>query len=155
MEPAELQQIALWSGLIRDSVAVISLIFAVWSYRRNAASQIRSAEAQVQLSALGTLQHYLDLAVAHPDLASPDADQPMDARYAWFAAQALNTAQTLRALVGHQEDWQRAIDAIVRQHRPYLRSGNFVCSDFSPEFVGYLRARVVGLRCADLTEPHA
>jgi hypothetical protein len=105
-------------------------------------------EAQVQLLALGTLQHYLDLAVAHPDLASHDGAQPVDAQYAWFAAHALNTAQTLRTLVGRQPDWQRSINAIVRQHRSYLRSGAFVCDDFSPEFLSYLREKVPDVRCA-------
>ncbi len=150
MEPGTLQQIAPWTSVILATAAVSSLLFAVWSYHRNAQAQIRIAEAQVQLSALGMLQHYLDQAVAHPELASRDDDGPIDARYAWFAAQALTTAQTLRTLVGHQEDWQRAIDAIVRQHRPYLRSGAFVCDDFSPEFVSFLRAKVADLKCADI-----
>ena len=145
-----MQKAAPWTSIILAAATVFSLFFAVWSYRRNADTQIRLAEAQVQLSALGILQHYLDLAVAHPELASPGDDQPIDARYAWFAAHALTTAQTLRVLVGQQEDWQRAINAIVRQHRPYLTSGAFVCDDFSPAFVGYLREKVADLRCADV-----
>ncbi len=102
----------------------------------------------MQLLALGTLQHYLDLAVAHPDLASRDQSQVVDTQYAWFAAQSLTTAQTLWLLVGRQPNWQRSINAIVRQHRSYLRSGRFVCGDFSPAFVGYLRTRVADLKCA-------
>ena len=147
MKPGTLQQIAPWTSVVLAAAAVISLLVAVWSYRRN-------AEAQIQLLALANLQHYLDLAVAHPELASRNDDQPIDARYAWFAAQALTTAQTLRTLVGHQADWQRAVNAIVRQHRSYLRSGAFVCDDFSPEFVGYLRERVADLRCADPGDDH-
>jgi hypothetical protein len=105
-----------------------------------------------QLLALGTLQHYLDLAVAHPDLASRDDRQPVDARYAWFATQSLTTAQTLWLLVGRQASWQLSINAIVRQHHSYLRSGVFVCDDFSPEFVRYLRTRVADLKCASLND---
>ena len=142
-----LQQIAPWTSVVLAAAAVISLLVAVWSYRRN-------AEAQIQLLALANLQHYLDLAVAHPELASRNDDQPIDARYAWFAAQALTTAQTLRTLVGDQADWQRAVNAIVRQHRSYLRSGAFVCDDFSPEFVSHLRERVADLRCADPGDDH-
>jgi hypothetical protein len=83
-----------------------ALLWGVWTYKRN-------GEAQVQLLALGTLQHYLDLAVAHPDLASRDDSEAVDPRYAWFAAQSLTTAQTLWLLVGRQENWQRSINAIV------------------------------------------
>lgn len=154
MESGTVQKITQWTSVALASAAVISLLFAVWSYRRNTEAQIRVAEAQVQLTALGILQHYLDLAVAHPELASREDDQPIDARYAWFAAHALNTAQTLRILVGQQEDWQRAINAIVRQHRSYLRSGAFVCDDFSPEFVRYLREKVADLGCADGGDEH-
>ena len=68
------------------------------------------------------------------------------------AAQALTTAQTLWTLVGHQGEWQRAINAIIRQHRSYLRSGAFVCDDFSPEFIRHLRERVADLRCADVRD---
>ncbi len=149
MSASLLQAIALWAGIVLAIATVVSLVFAVWSYNRNAAAQVRSAEAQVQLLALGTLQHYLDLAVAHPDLASRSSDQPVDAQYGWFAAQALSTAQTLWTLVGQQGEWQRAINAIIRQQRPYLRSGAFVCEDFTPEFVRYLRERVADLRCAE------
>lgn len=145
MELGTLQHVALWAGMVMAATAVSSLLWAVWSFSRNAG-------AQVQLLALGNLQHYLDLAVEHPDLASRDDDQPIDARYAWFAAQALTTAQTLRTLVGHQADWQRAINAIVRQHRSFLRSGVFVCDDFAPEFVRYLRERVPDLKCAEFSD---
>ena len=126
--------------LIGTAGTVAALLWGVWTYKRN-------GEAQIQLLALERLQHYLDLAVKHPDLASPDESQSVDARYAWFAAQSLTTAQTLWLLVGRQPSWQRSINAIVRQHHSYLRSGAFVCDDFSPDFVGYLRTRVAELKC--------
>lgn len=142
MDASVFQLIAVLASVVLATATVFGLLWGVWTYKRN-------GEAQVQLLALGTLQHYLDLAVAHPDLASRDERRPVDARYAWFAAQALTTAQTLWLLVGRQENWQRSINAIVRQHGSYLRSGAFVCDDFCPEFVGYLRTRVAGLTCAD------
>lgn len=145
MEPGILQQVAVWATLVIAATAVVTLLVGVVNYRRN-------AEVQLQLLALGILQHYLDLAVAHPDLASRDDDQPIDARYGWFAAQALTTAQTLRSLVGHRAEWHRAINAIVRQHRSYLRSGAFVCADFAPEFVSYLRGKVADLKCAEVSD---
>jgi hypothetical protein len=144
-----LEVIPLLGSLIVAVSMLASVLFAVWSFRRGQEAQLRAAEAQLQLLALSTLQHYLDLAVAHPRLASPGDDRPIDAGYAWFAAQALVTAQTLQALVGQQESWQRAIDSIVRQHRAYLRSGAFVCADFTPEFVRYLRTKVADLACAE------
>jgi len=136
-----LQQMALWATVVVAVSGATTLLIGVRNYNR-------TAEAQVQLLALGTLQHYLDLAVAHPELASRDKDQPVDAQYGWFAAHALTTAQTLRLLVAQQADWQRSINAIIRQHRTYLRSGAFVCEDFTPEFVRYLRDRVEDLKCA-------
>jgi len=141
LDISTLQYLALWAPLVVTVATVATLLWGVWTYRRN-------ARAQIQLQALSTLQHYLDLAVARPDLASRHEDQPVDAPYAWFAAHALVTAQTLWTLVGAQAEWQRAINAIIRQHRPYLRSGAFVCDDFAPEFVSYLRQRVAGLKCA-------
>ena len=149
MDSATIQLIAVSASVVLATSTVISVSLAVWSYRRTAAAQVRNAEAQFQLLALSTLQHYLDLAVAHPELATRADDQPVDASYAWFAAQAMTTAQILRELVGNQADWERSINAIVRHHRSYLRSGAFVCDDFSPAFVSYLRERVPGLSCAD------
>jgi hypothetical protein len=140
-----LQHFALWANIVLAVSTVAALLWGVWTYRR-------SAQAQVQLLALGTLQHYLDLAVAHPDLASRRDDQLVDPPYGWFAAHALATAQTLWTLVGHQVEWQRAINAIIRQHRSYLCSGAFVCDDFAPEFVRYLRQRVAGLKCTEVTD---
>ncbi len=144
-----LQRVALGAPIVIGLSAAISLLFGVWTYNRNAKAQMENAKAQVQLLALGSLQHYLDLAVEHPDLASRGNDQPVDPRYAWFGAEALTTAQTLLLLVGQQADWQRSINAIIRQNRPYLRSGAFVCDDFEPGFVSYLRGRVPTLKCAE------
>ncbi len=141
MEISTLQYVTLWAPVVVTVSTVATLLWGVWTYRRN-------ARAQLQLQALSTLQHYLDLAVARPDLASRHEDQPVDAPYAWFAAHALVTAQTLWTLVGEQAEWQRAINAIIRQHRPYLRSGAFVCEDFAPAFVRYLRQKVADLKCA-------
>lgn len=138
-----IQQLALWSSIVMATVAVATLLIGFWNSNRN-------AEAQLQLLALDSIQHYLDLAVEHPDLASRDSDQPIDAQYGWFAAHALTTAQTLWILVGNQVDWQRSINSIIRQHQPYLRSGAFVCDDFAPEFVSYLKEKVANLRCAEL-----
>ncbi len=69
-----LQQLALLAGIVVPAATVISLVWAVRTYRRN-------AQAQVQVWAHGTLQHYLDLAVAHPVLASRDNEPPIEPRY--------------------------------------------------------------------------
>jgi hypothetical protein len=132
-------------ALLASISSMCALLWGVWTYKRN-------SERQVQLLALETLMHYLDLAVAHPDLASRDECQSVDVRYAWFAALSLTTAQTLWLLVGRQPNWQQSINAIVRQHHSYLRSGAFVCDDFSPDFVSYLRTRVRELKCAESTD---
>jgi len=143
MDPGTVQLVAVLASIVIAAGTAGALFWGVWTYRRN-------GEAQVQLLALGTLQRYLELAVAHPDLASREDGQLVDVRYAWFAAQSLTTAQTLWLLVGGQEIWRRSIDAIVRQHHSYLRSGAFVCDDFAPEFVSYLRTRVADLNCAQI-----
>jgi hypothetical protein len=143
MDLGVVQLIPVLASVVMTAATVAGLLWGVWTYKRN-------GEAQVQLLALGSLQHYLDLAVAHPDLATRGDSDAVDVRYAWFAAQALTTAQTLWMLVGHQATWQRSINAIAREHRSYLRSGAFVCTDFSPDFVSYLRTRVADLKCAEL-----
>ena len=68
-------------------------MFGVLTYQR-------SAVEHRQAAALTMLQGYLKLAVEHPDLASRHPDQPVDARYEWFATHALFTAETLWSLVG-------------------------------------------------------
>jgi hypothetical protein len=138
-----LQAGALAASMIVAAAATVTLLFGIWNYNQN-------SNAQVQALALGSLQHYLDFAVEHPDLASRQEEQRVDARYAWFAAEAINTAQTLWRLVGAQPDWQRTIRAIIRQHGSYLRSGAFVCDDFTPGFIDYLREKVPQLKCAEL-----
>jgi hypothetical protein len=118
-----------------------SMVFGVLTYQRSAAEQR-------QVSALGVLQEYLKLTVEHPDLASRSDDQPVNARYGWFATHALFTAETLWGLVGNDPRWERAIVSILRQHRGYLEQGVFTCGDYSPEFVKYIRTRVPALKCA-------
>ncbi len=145
MSSGLLQLLPIVSGSVVALSTVAALLWGVWTYKRNAASQ-------VQLLALGALQHYLDLAVAHPDLASRDEGEPVDSRYAWFAAHALATAQTLWTLAGRDENWRRPVNSIIRQHRAYLRSGVFVCGDYSPDFVSYLRSRVSDLQCAQASD---
>jgi hypothetical protein len=46
--------------LIGTAGSVAALLWGVWAYMRN-------AEAHIQSLALERLQHYLDLAVKHPD----------------------------------------------------------------------------------------
>ena len=85
MDSSTLQYVALWAPVVVTVSTVATLLWGVWTYRRN-------AQSQMQLQALSALQHYLDLAVARPDLASRPEDHPVDAPYAWFAAHALVTA---------------------------------------------------------------
>lgn len=118
-----------------------SMVFGVLTYQRSAAEQR-------QVAALGVLQEYLKLAVEHPDLASRGHEQPVDSKYGWFAMHALFTAETLWGLVGTDPRWERAIDAILRQHSGYLEQGVFPCGDYSREFVKYLQTRVRALKCA-------
>ncbi|MCC7021298.1 MAG: hypothetical protein IT338_00640 [Thermomicrobiales bacterium] len=141
MDAAMLQLIGIGAGVISALAFILTFIFGVYQFTRSARSQLQS-------TAFGVLQHYLDHAVARPDLATRAADQPVDLQYGWFAAEAMVTAQTLWQLVGKQPDWRRTIDAIIRNHVTYLRSGAFVCDDFAPEFVTYLRRRVPDLNCA-------
>jgi hypothetical protein len=117
-----------------------SMVFGVLTYQR-------SAVEHRQAAALSMLQEYLKLAVEHPDLASPGPDQPVDARYEWFATQALFTAETLWGLVGEDPRWQRAIDSILREHQHYLVQGAFPCGDYTPAFVTYIQSRRPALKC--------
>ena len=117
------------------------MVFGVLTYQRSA------SEAR-QAAALGMLQEHLKLAVEHPDLASRGPDQPVDARYEWFATHALFTAETLWGLVGSDARWERAIDSILGQHRAYLGQGSFACADYTPGFVTHIQNRIPELKCA-------
>ena len=118
-----------------------SMVFGVLTYQR-------STREHRQAAALTMLQEYLKLTVEHPDLASRRPDQPVDARYEWFATHALFTAETLSDLVGNDPRWQRAIDSILRQHHAFLTQGAFPCGDFTPDFVKYIQGRVPEMKCA-------
>lgn len=140
-DAARLERWAHYSTILAAAVTAGSMVFGVLTYQR-------SASDQRQIIALGILQDYLKTSVEHPDLASQDRNQPVDAKYLWFATHALFTAETLWGLVGTDPRWQRAVDSIVRQHRGYLVQGVFACDDFTPEFVDYVRQRVPDLKCA-------
>ena len=135
------QRQAHFATIFGALVTAGSMVFGVLTYQRSAAENRQSAS-------LSMLQAHLKLAVEHPDLATRRPDQPVDARYEWFATHALFTAETLWGLVGNDLRWQRAIDSILRQHRGYLVQGGFACGDYSPDFVNYLHTRVPELKCA-------
>ena len=135
------QRQAHFATILGALVTAGSMVFGVLTYQR-------SAVEQRQAAALGMLQQYLELAVAHPDLASRSPDQPVDAKYDWFATHALFTAETLWGLVGDDSRWERAIDAILRQHRGYLTRGGFRCGDYTPGFVKYAQKRIPEIKCA-------
>ena len=135
------QRQAHFATILGALVTAGSMVFGVLTFQRSAAEHRQAAS-------LGMLQEYLKLAVEHPDLASRVPDQPVDARYEWFATHALFTAETIWNLVGDDSRWQRAVDSILRQHRGYLVQGGFACGDYTPDFVTYIRIRVPELRCA-------
>ena len=138
---ARRQRQAHFATILGALVTAGSMVFGVLTYQR-------SAREHRQAASLGMLQEYLKLAVEHPDLASRRHDQPVDARYEWFATHALFTAETLSGLVGDDPRWQRAIDSILRQHHGYLTQGGFPCGDYSPDFVKYIQSRVPEVKCA-------
>jgi len=87
------------------------------------------------------------LSVEHPELASRESSQPMDARYSWFATHALFTAETLWTLVGSDKKWQNTITFVLHQHRGYLEGGALSCDAFQPEFMRYMKGNVPELKC--------
>ncbi len=135
------QRQAHFATILGALVTAGSMVFGLLTYQRSAADHRQAA-------ALGMLQDYLKLAVEHPDLASRGRDQPVDARYRWFATHALFTAETIWDQVGEDARWERAIDSILRQHADYLTQGNFPCGDYTPGFVKYVTSRVRDLKCA-------
>jgi hypothetical protein len=141
LSQARRQRQAHFATVLMALVTAGSMVFGVLTYQR-------SAREQRQAASLAMLQEYLKLAVEHPDLASRQPDQPVDARYEWFATHALFTAETLSGLVGDDPRWQRAIDSILRQHRGYLIQGVFHCGDYTPDFVKYVQDRIPEVKCA-------
>ena len=142
MTESKLQRWTQYAAILVAVVTASSMIFGVLTYQRSAADQREAA-------ALSILQDYLKLSIEHPDLASRDRGQPVDAKYQWFATHALFTAETLWRLEGEDEKWRKAIDSLLRQHRGYLGQGVFPCGDFMPDFLNYVRKRVPELKCAE------
>jgi len=130
----------LWPPVLAALVTSFSVIFAVVTYTRG-------VHEQRQAAAIGILQEYLKLSVDHPDLASRDSSEPVDAKYGWFATHALFTAETLWTLVGSDDKWQNTITFVLRQHRGYLEAGVLSCDAFQAEFVEYMKARIPELKC--------
>ncbi len=116
------------------------MVFGVMTYRR-------TANEQRQSMALGVLQDYLKVAVEHPELASFEDGEPIDLRHAWFAANALFTAQTLWKLQGHDPRWERIIKAIIRDHAIFLERGTLACDEYEPEFIKYIDSNVPAMKC--------
>ena len=85
------QRQAHYATILGALVTAGSMLFGVLTYQRSAAHQRQAAS-------LGILQDYLKMAVEHPDLASRDPGQAVDAEYEWFATHALFTAETLSVL---------------------------------------------------------
>ena len=139
------QRQAHYATILGAVVTAGSMVFGVLTYQRSAAESRHAA-------ALGMLQEYLKLAVEHPDLASRAPDQPVDPRYEWFATHALFTAETIWTLEKTDPRWASSVDAILRQHRGYLTTGAFPCSDFTPAFVAYARSRMPALACAPVSQ---
>jgi hypothetical protein len=141
LSEARRQRQAHFATILGAVVTAGSMLFGLLTYQRSAADQRQTA-------ALGVVQEYLKLAIAHPELASPSPGQAVAARYTWFATHALFTAETLWGLVGDDSRWLRTIGSIMRQHRAYLMQGVMNCGDFRADFVDYVKSQIPELRCA-------
>jgi hypothetical protein len=141
MTGATAVQLTRWAPVLAAFVTTASMIFAVTTYWRG-------AREQKQASAINILQDYLKFSVDHPELASRDANAPTDARYEWFAAHTLFTAESLWTFVGDDERWDKTLDVLLRPHRAYLQEGAVRCEAFQPGFLQYLKSRFPNLNCA-------
>ena len=109
MTESKLDRWTQYAAILGALVTAGSMVFGVLTFRR-------TSEEQRQSMALGVLQDYLKLSVEHPDLASFEEGERVDIRHAWFAANALFTAQTLWKLQGDDPRWERIIKAIIRDY---------------------------------------
>ena len=141
MSAAKLDRWTQYAAILGALITAGSMIFGVLTFRR-------TSEEQRQSMALGVLQDYLRLSVEHPDLASFEDGERVDVRHAWFAANALFTAQTLWRLQGDDPRWERIIKAIIRDFARYLQRGNLACDEYEPEFIDYIKTNVPALKCA-------
>ena len=141
MTETKLDRWTQYAAILGALVTAGSMVFGVLTFRR-------TSEEQRQSMALGVLQDYLKLSVEHPELASFEEGERVDIKHAWFAANALFTAQTLWKLQGDDPRWERIIKAIIRDHAIFLRHGNFACDEYEPEFINYIKTNVPALKCA-------
>ena len=141
MTPTGLDRLAQVATVLGALLTAGSVIVGLVTYRR-------SVTEQRQAAALGILHEYLKLSVEHPELASRERGQAIDASYDAFVTHALATAETAWALVGDDRRWDRSIGAVVLPHREYLTQGVLHCENYQTEFLQYLRERVPGVQCA-------
>ena len=140
MTDEKLKRLTQLAAVLGGIVTAASMIFGVMTYRRG-------VHEQRQVLAVGILQEYLKLSVDRPELASRTPDQPVDAKYIWFATHALFTAETLWTLVGRDEKWENTIEFVLRNHRDYLRQGAVGCEAYQTGFVEYLKGQFPEFRC--------
>ena len=141
MTESKLDRWTQYAAILGALITAGSMVFGVLTFRR-------TSEEQRQSMALGVLQDYLKLSVEHPDLASFEEGERVDIRHAWFAANALFTAQTLWKLQGDDPRWERIIKAIIRDYASYLERGKLACDEYEPEFISYIKSNIPALKCA-------
>jgi hypothetical protein len=135
-----LQNRAHKATIVAAMIATAGFIAGGWFSRDAAHSQARSV-------AVSVLQDYYKLAIEHQDLANRPDERPMDERYEWFASQAYFTAETIFILTGDTE-WRNTVRGIVHSHHAFVRDGGFVCEDFNPRFVKFVRTELPDFKCA-------
>jgi hypothetical protein len=129
---------------IAANLATVAAAGGVWVAYRQWKSGVRS---QQEATALGIWKDYVQLALAHPDLASPDAsllngDRRSERfrRYDWFVSAMLFACEQIVALQPHDREWRASIADHLHIHRVYLSHPSFLPDRYSLELRQLLTA---------------
>lgn len=122
---------------IGANLATMAAVLAVWVAYKQWKSGVRS---QQEATALGIWKDYIQLALSHPDLASPSPELSASHRklaqfrqYEWFVSAMLFACEQIVALQPSDREWQASIADHLHIHRAYLASQRFNPDRYSLE----------------------
>jgi Na+-translocating ferredoxin:NAD+ oxidoreductase RnfD subunit len=134
-------------------VATIAGVAGIWVAYGQWKSGIRG---QQEATALGIFKDYLQLALAHPDLASPAPDihtlgrRSADfRRYEWFVAVMLFACEQIVALQPKDREWRSSVADHLNIHRHYLASSHFNSDRYSSELRQLISGAVRSIEAPD------
>jgi hypothetical protein len=123
--PDKLQSAAHWATIVGVVVAIVAILFGFFTYEG-------TADLQQETTAYTLYREHLQLCFEHPDYASASKAVLKDAKYEWFVANALHSADAILVLRPKDDGWRETIKEVIRIHQEYIRDKSFPREHYSP-----------------------